>query len=192
MTQAKPSQTGKQWTPQQLQAHRALIRASEKMGWNNYQAGLAAHVRKGRKANTYRYHPTEEHERVIKASSDVLKGKITPEQAMAMLHEYDIFNQRMGQAKKGRSHAKVEGSITMRLAAIKRAKTKGELVRNISDILTDDNLDLLDYNRANLKELARELKGDIATKDRSISLYYAKGRAVANVEFILKKKKGGK
>lgn len=100
MRQAKKgrshAKTDKQWTPQQIQAHRALMKAAEKMGWNNYQAGLAAHVRKGRKKHTYRYTPTEEHERVIKASSDVLKGRITPEQAMAMLHEYDIFKQRMG------------------------------------------------------------------------------------------------
>ena len=84
----------KKYTDKQLQVHRALMHASEKMGWNNYNQGLKNHVKCGRKTHTYRYIPTEEHERIIKATSDVLKGTITPDQAMAMLHEYDIFKQR--------------------------------------------------------------------------------------------------
>lgn len=79
-------------------AYRALSKAADRMGGNNYHAGLIAHVRAGRKASTYRYQPTDAHRLIVGAMPDVLAGKITPEEAMAYLHDYDVMRERMGDA----------------------------------------------------------------------------------------------
>lgn len=69
------------------QAYNALRVAAERIGQNNYRSGL--YKKKG-------YRITQEHQDVLQAMSDVLSGKITPENAMALLHEYDVLKQWVG------------------------------------------------------------------------------------------------
>ena len=87
-----------EYTDKQIQVYEALQAAALRIGENNWRAGRAAWVKAGRKAHTYRYQPTEGHRKVIDAMSPMLAGDISPESAMAILHEYDVFNERMGQA----------------------------------------------------------------------------------------------
>lgn len=82
-------------TKDAIQAYKALLRAAERIGENNYKRGLAGHVKAGRVPHTYRYAPSDAHKRVIAASSAVLAGRISPEQAMAILHEHDVFEERL-------------------------------------------------------------------------------------------------
>jgi hypothetical protein len=79
----------------QGRAYRALQIAAERMGFNNWKAGREAHVRAGRKASTYRYTPTEEHRQIVAAMDAVLRGTITPEDAMALLWQHDTMKQRI-------------------------------------------------------------------------------------------------
>ena len=75
-------------------AYDALRVAAEKMGRNNYDAGLRAHLKAGRKASTYRYNPTEEHRAVVAMMPRVASGEASVEEAMGLLHEYGVLNQR--------------------------------------------------------------------------------------------------
>ena len=77
------------------EAYRALSKAAERIGMNNYRSELAAHLKKGRSKNTYRYTPSEAHVTVIEAMPMVLDGTIGVEEAMAILHDYDVFKERM-------------------------------------------------------------------------------------------------
>lgn len=79
-------------TPQQLQAYRALKIAADRMGANNYAAQVKANKGKPPK----RFHVTPEHQCVIDAMPKVLSGKISVDEAMAMLHEYETEKQRLG------------------------------------------------------------------------------------------------
>lgn len=81
-------------TPAEL-TYRALSVAAERIGGNNYSRQIAEHRRAGRSPRTFRFTVTDAHARVVDGMGDVLAGKITPEQAMAILHEYDVFEQRM-------------------------------------------------------------------------------------------------
>ena len=76
------------------QAYRALSIAAEKIGANNYARQIAAHRRAGRSPRTFRFTVTDAHARVVETMPAVLAGKITPEHAMAVLHEYDVLNER--------------------------------------------------------------------------------------------------
>jgi hypothetical protein len=68
------------YTPQQLQAYRALQTAAERIGFNNWRAG--------------RCKPTQAHEDLIEAMSQVLKGDITPDEAMALVWRGDVQKER--------------------------------------------------------------------------------------------------
>lgn len=83
-----------------IQAYRALQAASERMGRATWAARVAKHGYKkaskfvaGRPADTSDV--TDEHRAVCKAMGDVLAGTISPESAMALLHEYDVLKQRL-------------------------------------------------------------------------------------------------
>lgn len=81
---------------QQQAAYEALRIASERMGANNYGAQVRAHQEAGRKASTFRFTVTPEHDMVVKAMPLVLTGKLSADDAMSMLHEYDVLKQRIG------------------------------------------------------------------------------------------------
>jgi precorrin-3B methylase len=80
----------------QKQAYNALEKAAERIGHNNYCQQFKDHIKKGRSKKTFRFTVTEEHKKIIDAMPKVLSGEILPEEAMAMLHEYDVKMQRLG------------------------------------------------------------------------------------------------
>lgn len=78
------------------QTRAALQIAAERMGLNNYRAGLATHVKKGRSKHTYRYVPTAEHEAIVQA----LNENWDDDRAMGLLHQHDVLKQRLVQKDK--------------------------------------------------------------------------------------------
>lgn len=84
------------YTDAQMRAYHQLRTAGELMGLNNYRAGLAAHVKAGRKKHTYRYQVTEAHAEVVEAMSKVLGGSMTVEEANNLVNSYDVQKQRLG------------------------------------------------------------------------------------------------
>jgi hypothetical protein len=90
-------------SPAATQAYRALMFAAERIGRANYQAGLYRVRRDRRGRVTTGYSITETHQRVINTSSQVCGGRITPEEAMAVLHEYDVLKERLADKPKRRS-----------------------------------------------------------------------------------------
>lgn len=75
-------------TKQAGRAYLALVRAAEKIGAVNYRRGL--YRRRG-------YSVTPEHAAVVQAAADVCGGKISPDDAMGLLLQYDVFEQRFPQ-----------------------------------------------------------------------------------------------
>ncbi len=69
-------------------AYRALAHAADRMGKSGHRAHAVSKYRK------QPYTPTAEHSAIIKAMPALLAGEISPEEAMAMLHEYDTLKQR--------------------------------------------------------------------------------------------------
>lgn len=81
---------------QKLHAYRALDTAALRIGANNYQKGINAHVKAGRHASTYRYQPTPAHQLIVEAMPKLMRDELTPEQAMGLLHNPEVFRERMG------------------------------------------------------------------------------------------------
>lgn len=84
------------YTDAQLRAYHQLQAAGERMGMNNYRAGLAAHLKAGRKKSTYRYQVTDAHADIVAAMSKVLDGSMTPEEACNLVNSHDVEKQRLG------------------------------------------------------------------------------------------------
>jgi DNA-binding protein H-NS len=92
--QAEVNQAAKAQYVRSEQVYNALSVAATRMGQNNYLAGKAAHIKAGRKASTYRYTPTPEHDAVVKAMVDLT---MSDEECMALLHEHNVMKQRLGE-----------------------------------------------------------------------------------------------
>ena len=80
------------------QAYRNLSKVADSIGGNNYHRQLAEHLRSGRRRSTFRFTVTDAHRRVVDAMGEVMRGTLTPEQAMAVIHEYEVNEQRFGDA----------------------------------------------------------------------------------------------
>lgn len=78
---------------QRDQTYRALQIAAERIGANNYRAGVGV-IRKG--GRVVGFNPTPEHRQVVAAMPKVLTGEMDVNTAMAMLHEHDVMQQRLG------------------------------------------------------------------------------------------------
>lgn len=83
-------------TKQQNQTYTALQKAAEKMGLNNYQQQKSEWLKKHKSMKNFRFAVTEAHDKVVKAMPDVLSGKISCEEAMGLLWDYDVKQQRLG------------------------------------------------------------------------------------------------
>ncbi len=81
--------------PQFAQAYNALMAASERIGRAEYKAGKykAVHERNGRLRHGYSL--SSAHQEVQQALDDLCRNKITPEEAMAVLHGYDVSRTRL-------------------------------------------------------------------------------------------------
>lgn len=78
------------------QTYRALQIAAERIGRNNFANGTYRVVRSNERIVGGRYSITAEHKAVIEAMPRVLDGHMTPDEAMALLHQYDVLKQRLG------------------------------------------------------------------------------------------------
>jgi hypothetical protein len=72
-------------TSQQIHAYNALSVAAERIGRNTPRTSKR------------HFTPTPAHIDVINAMRDVLSGKITPEEAMGVLWEYDVMKERLAE-----------------------------------------------------------------------------------------------
>lgn len=85
------------------QVYNALQTAAQRIARNNAPTYLRSAEmnrlpgirRTNQNAGRGAYTITPEHEKIVKAMPALLAGEITPEEAMAMLHEYDTFKQRI-------------------------------------------------------------------------------------------------
>jgi len=75
--------------------YRALDTAAHRIGFNNYRAQLAAHRKAGRGLKTFRFTVTEAHKSVVDAMPALLGGEMSPEEAINLLHGYDVLKQRV-------------------------------------------------------------------------------------------------
>ena len=83
------------YSAEQSRTYDALSIAAERIGWGNYQAQLAAHLKTRRARSTFKFHVSEAHAAVIDAMPRVLSGAITPEEAMGLLHEHDVLTEKL-------------------------------------------------------------------------------------------------
>ena len=67
-------------------AYRAISRAAERVGAAGHAAQRASHLRARRSPRTFRYVPTGEHRELVTALGELARGRIDPEEAMALLH----------------------------------------------------------------------------------------------------------
>ena len=73
----------------------ALSKAAERIGLSAYRAGHYK-VKRNRKGKVVQgYTLTEAHKRVVDTIDDLSRNRITPEEAMAVLHEYDVMKERL-------------------------------------------------------------------------------------------------
>lgn len=76
-----------------VRAYMALRNAAEQIGRTNLRSGIyKPKTRRGKMVQGYSI--TAEHRAVIDAMSDVLSGKISPEEAMALLLSHEVMRQR--------------------------------------------------------------------------------------------------
>lgn len=85
-----------QVTPAQDQTYKALEKAANRMGNNNYLEQKAKWLKTHKNMKKFQFTVTAEHEMIVKAMPKVLSGELTPEEAMSLLWDYDVLKQRLG------------------------------------------------------------------------------------------------
>jgi hypothetical protein len=81
-------------SPAHQRVRNALLKAAERIGTNAMQAGLYK-IRRNRAGKViHGYTLTPEHVHVLETLSEFDHGKISGEEAMAALHEYDVLRTR--------------------------------------------------------------------------------------------------
>jgi len=76
-------------------AYSALQTAAERIARNQYAAGnYRVQRRHGRVTRGYSITP--EHKLLVDMMPQVCAGRVSPNDAMALLHEYDVMKQRLG------------------------------------------------------------------------------------------------
>lgn len=79
---------------QEKAAYTALVKASERIGMNAYKAGLYK-VKRNRKGEVIKgYSLTPEHQELVTAIDALGRGNISAEEAMSLLHQYEILEAR--------------------------------------------------------------------------------------------------
>jgi len=77
-------------TELQSQVYDALNKAALRISANNYAQAKRTHKK---------YTVTAEHALLVETMPKVLSGETSPEDAMALLHNYDVLQQRLGTKK---------------------------------------------------------------------------------------------
>lgn len=78
------------YSPAQLRAHQALLHAAQQVGANNYRLS----------SKMTPYTVSSVHAMLVQYSSDVLKGDLTVNDAMAFVTSYDVMKERFPQRDK--------------------------------------------------------------------------------------------
>jgi hypothetical protein len=79
----------------QNRTYDALYKAAERIGSNNYKAGLYGNG-KFKPGKPISYRITQAHQDIIDAMPKVLSGEMSCEEAMALINSYDANKQRLG------------------------------------------------------------------------------------------------
>lgn len=77
-----------------MQAYRALQMASDRIGASDYKDQVARHKKAKRSMKIFQFFVSDYHKEVIAAMDKVIWGEITPDEAMCLLHGYEVFNAR--------------------------------------------------------------------------------------------------
>jgi hypothetical protein len=103
----------------------ALQRAAERIGKAEHAAGrYKVQRRRGKVVRGYSI--TEAHQRVIEAMNALGRDKITPEQAMAILHEYDVFQARTRDPNYTKRHFDTETKLVDRTRTMSASQYRRE------------------------------------------------------------------
>ena len=78
------------------QTYKALYKAAERMGENNYKKQIIAWKKNHKSIKNFKFTVTAEQRLIVDAMSDLLNNRITCEEAMALLWQYDVMEQRLG------------------------------------------------------------------------------------------------
>lgn len=106
------------WTPQHDQVYMALQNAAERIGRAN-RPSYMSQIKRGRNKQVIQgYHLSDAHEKVVQTMDALMHNKITPEQAMAIVHEYDVSKERFSVPSK-------EESLSTRSSRMIEAVLKG-------------------------------------------------------------------
>lgn len=76
-------------------AYEMIEAAALRIGMNNYRSQMAAHMKKGRKKNTFRFTVTKEHQALADALPKLLSGEINEEDAYFLVNGYECQKQRL-------------------------------------------------------------------------------------------------
>jgi hypothetical protein len=76
------------------QVYNALKVAGEKIGYHNYLLQLTEYKKTHKSVKNFRCTVTPEHKEIVDAMGKVLNETMTPEDAMALLWQYDTMKQR--------------------------------------------------------------------------------------------------
>ena len=74
--------------------YKALYKASEQIGANNLRIQMAAHLKKGKRRSTFRFTVTDIHDQITEAMAKVMKGDMSLNAGMALLHTVEAMNER--------------------------------------------------------------------------------------------------
>lgn len=77
-----------------VQAYKALQHASLIIGKNNYKIQTTKYLKQHKTLSLFKFTVTPEHAELCKAMNDLYSDKITPEEAMSLLWQYDTMKQR--------------------------------------------------------------------------------------------------
>lgn len=74
--------------------YNALYKASKQIGANNFKKQMAAWLKKGRRRHTFKFTVSDIHDEITKAMPKVIKGTMSINEGMALLHTPEAMNER--------------------------------------------------------------------------------------------------
>lgn len=76
------------------EVYNALYKASEQIGAKNFERQMTAWLKKGRRRHTFKFTVTYIHDKITKAMPEVMKGTMTTEDGMLLLHTHEAMEER--------------------------------------------------------------------------------------------------
>lgn len=81
-------------TTSKQDVYNALYKASEQIGANNFKKQMAVWLKKGRRRHTFKFKVTDIHNEITEAMPKVMKGTISINDGMALLHTPEAMQER--------------------------------------------------------------------------------------------------